>query len=524
MSYFHRNNLLNLNIFNFIIIFLFSFLINLYYAKFGTFPIDTFLHYDSGYRILNKEYPVKDYWIVSSFIVDFIQSLFFKIFGINWYAYIFHSSFFNAIISLFTYYFFLHLKISKINSLIFTLCFSTLAYTISGTPFVDLHATFFSLIATYLIIKNLGYLNNKYLLFIIVLLFFFAFLSKQVPTAYIVILEGFIIIIFLVKKNNLETLKFIVINFILCLVFFIVILTYLEIDYKNFYLQYIDFPVSIGALRFEIIDISFESLFNKYKYLFLPIVLISFFKYKKLKKKEINLFSIEMFSFLIILAFSLGLLIHQTMTKNQIFIYFLVPILFALIDVEINNSKLKYKKYLSILSIVCLVLITFKYHLRFNEDRKFHELAEINLNAAIAAESIDNSLKGLLWINPLFKGDPNKEILLIKEATKELNDSNKEIMLITHYSFLDSITNKKLHSPNKSFTFDGISMPITKNKYYFKYKNFLANKINQNNIKEVYFFKHEKILNETFTAYFKQECYKLRENKFFYIYAIKCLK
>jgi hypothetical protein len=212
------------------------------------------------------------------------------------------------------------------------------------------------------------------------------------------------------------------------------------------------------------------------------------------------------------------------MTKNQIFIYFLVPILFALIDVEINNSKLKYKKYLSILSIVCLVLITFKYHLRFNEDRKFHELAEINLNAAIAAEGIDNSLKGLLWINPLFKGDPNKEILLIKEATKELNDSNKEIMLITHYSFLDSITNKKLHSPNKSFTFDGISMPITKNKYYFKYKNFLANKINQNNIKEVYFFKHEKILNETFTAYFKQECYKLRENKFFYIYAIKCLK
>ena len=61
-----------------IIISLFSFFINFYYSRLGSFPIDTFLHYDSASRILKGELPVRDYWIVSGLIVDFIQSLFLK--------------------------------------------------------------------------------------------------------------------------------------------------------------------------------------------------------------------------------------------------------------------------------------------------------------------------------------------------------------------------------------------------------------------------------------------------------------
>ena len=60
-----------------LILFLFSFFINLYYSKLGSFPIDTFLHYDSSSRILKGELPLKDYWIVSGLVVDVIQSLFF---------------------------------------------------------------------------------------------------------------------------------------------------------------------------------------------------------------------------------------------------------------------------------------------------------------------------------------------------------------------------------------------------------------------------------------------------------------
>ena len=47
-----------------ILLFSFGFFVNFFYGSLGVFPIDTFLHYDSGYRILNGEYPIKDFWII----------------------------------------------------------------------------------------------------------------------------------------------------------------------------------------------------------------------------------------------------------------------------------------------------------------------------------------------------------------------------------------------------------------------------------------------------------------------------
>ena len=50
------------------------------------------------------------------------------------------------------------------------------------------------------------------------------------------------------------------------------------------------------------------------------------------------------------------------------------------------NSRLKLKNIFSYLSIIILVFITFKYHLRYNENRKFHELNDINFNKAVSAK------------------------------------------------------------------------------------------------------------------------------------------
>jgi hypothetical protein len=91
----HKNKNNSTNFFFIIILCLFSFFINYHYAKLGSFPIDTFLHFDSAHGILNGELPIRDYWVVSGLTVDFIQSFFFKIFGTNWFAYTLHSSLFN---------------------------------------------------------------------------------------------------------------------------------------------------------------------------------------------------------------------------------------------------------------------------------------------------------------------------------------------------------------------------------------------------------------------------------------------
>ena len=53
------------------------------------------------------------------------------------------------------------------------------------------------------------------------------------------------------------------------------------VDLKLFYTQYLDYPASIGSDRYGKFTKSFEIFFNQYKFLFLPIILILFIKFKK---------------------------------------------------------------------------------------------------------------------------------------------------------------------------------------------------------------------------------------------------
>ena len=139
----------HINLISYLFIFSFSFILNIHVGSSGVFPIDTFIHYDNGFRILLGEHPVKDYWIVHGFLIDYIQAFFFKFFGNNWYSYILHSSIFNSFIALFSYYIFNLLNLKKTLAFFLSVSVGILAYPVSGTPFLDLHSTFFSLFAIY---------------------------------------------------------------------------------------------------------------------------------------------------------------------------------------------------------------------------------------------------------------------------------------------------------------------------------------------------------------------------------------
>ncbi len=517
-----KKNFINSHFFSLIVIVIFSISINFNYSKFGVFPIDTFLHFDSAYRILNNEYPVRDFWIVSGILVDFLQSIFFIIFGVNWFAYIFHSSFFNAMISLLTYYFLVSFNISVIRALIYTLCFSTMAYTVSGTPFVDHHAVLFSLASIYLIILNFKN-KNKYFWYFIVLFFYLSFFSKQVPVTYILISVGTFVSYILIKEKKIEEIKIILFSTFVFLFLSLFSLSSLNIELKDFYLQYIQYPKTIGDERLINFDLSFQSFFNKYKFIILPIILIFLIKIKQSKNKNIRLNTTDTKNLLIFFLYSLSLILHQILTKNQIFIYFLIPVFFALAEYELKIVKFKYNNFISIMMLLIVILITIKYHVRYNENRKFHELENVNFKFSLQAQEIDKSLKGLFWINPHFDGTVSEEVELIKKAKTFLDSVDGEIMLITHYLFLDSITKKKLNYPNRTFTYDGASMPGIKNNFKKKYKEFFIQKIKEQNIKGVYFFKHEKIPEKIITDNLNKKCYSLSANNLFNIYNIKCL-
>ena len=111
---------------------------------------------------------------------------------------------------------------------------------------------------------------------------------------------------------------------------------------------------------------------------------------------------------------------------------------------------------------------------------------------------------------------------MIKKGVIYLEREKEEIMLFTHYLFLDSITKKKLNYPTRSFTTDGASMPVEGIKYFEFYKNFLINKIRSKKVKKVYFFKQEGISQNTLTDYLDTACYSKSENDIFILFEIKC--
>ena len=126
---------------------IFSLLITFYYGYIGILPIDSFLIYDAGYKVLNGFHPFKDYWSITGPILDYIQFFFFKILGVSWFSYVLHSALINLILTIISFNFLTSLGLKKLNSFIYSLSISILAYPSAGTPFMDHHAVIFAFIS-----------------------------------------------------------------------------------------------------------------------------------------------------------------------------------------------------------------------------------------------------------------------------------------------------------------------------------------------------------------------------------------
>jgi len=138
-----------------------------------------------------------------------------------------------------------------------------------------------------------------------------------------------------------------------------------------------------------------------------------------------------------------------------------------------------------IIVLICFYA-TFKYHLRFNEDRKFHELKNVNFELAVDAKKIHKKLSGLNWITPQFKKNPIEEIKIINQIESLLRKDSRNKMVITNYPFFSIILNQKLYAPSRVYTYDGTTHPLKGNKYAKRYKELMDNIILRNNISVIY--------------------------------------
>ena len=475
---------------------IFSFSINFHYANIGVMPNDGFVLYNGGYRVLNGYIPFKDYWLITGPLLDYLNALFFLIGGISWKSYIAHSSFFNLLISVSTYFLLITLKLNKNFSFFYSILFSLLMYPVVGTPFVDHHSTIFMLLAYYLLVAGIEKKNNNFFLFIPFLMCL-AFLSKQTPATYGLIC--LIIIFFIYITLNLNQFINIVKPLIYGLIFsflFLIIFFYLTgIPPSDFVQQYILFAKTIGSFRFSTYEFNFDSVLLQYKFLNILLLVLAFILFKLPNK-----FNKNKKDFLIILSaiiLSCFLIFHQILTMNQNYIFFLIPFIAALIH-KFQDKVFKKKQILLFFSIFICIYAVGKYHIRFNEHRKFNELEKINLKKAVDAKLLHSSLSGLKWITLNYPDDPNSEIYDLKDAMKIIKNQDRKKAIITEYQFIAPVLSIYDYSPNQWYH-STVSFPVKGQKYFSVYKKFFINNLKKNKIELIYIVgtQNQKVLNYT---------------------------
>ncbi len=475
------------------LLFLFSVLFNQYYGNKGIFPMDSTHFFDSGFRILKGDVPFVDYWLVKGPLLDYIQAIFFSIFGVNWQSYLLHASFFNGLIVISTFYVLKNFQLENKYCFFYSFLFAILAYPSSGTPFIDHHSAFFCLLAAYSFLLAIKKQKNFYWILPPILLIF-GFLSKQVPTTYFGLSLIFVLTLYFLILKKFKALKIMFVSFFSFIILILIFGKSQGISLSSFFVQHIFFPQTIGSGRFENLNISID-LVEKFILIFISIAPLFYLNLKKIlvfkKYKKNN----EFYYFLILFFYTISLIFHQIMTKNQTFIFFLIPLLAAFSHIELSKSKIKLRKKINIIIIFVCIFATFKYHLRYNEGRKFHELKNTNFNLAIDAEKINAKLSGLNWISPQYKDNPKKEVLIINKIKNILDADKRKKMLITNHSFFSIILNENLFSPSRVYTGDGTTHPIKGNKYEGNYKELVKKLVSKNDISVIYVtkFKYENI-------------------------------
>ena len=507
------------------VILVFAVLFNNYYGNIGVHPIDTFAHLDSGYNILNGKHPIKDLWIISGILIDYIQALFFQIFGINFNSLVYHASFFNALVSLALFFLLVSNKMDIFLSFFFSISVAILCYPVSGTPFPYLHSYILSLISIFIFIQCVKKNKNIYWFFL-PLLMFFSFFSMQMPSGLINLILLISVFSYLIISKDKKNFYFFLTGSVFSVFIFLAFLYLTKIPIESFIVQYLLFPLSIGDARITGTEhgwygaslsnkLTLRGAFGHFKFIhlfllgFIFIIIRSFFS-----EKNKNI-SKNVFLNINIVLFSFSFMFHQLITGNQTFIFSLIPILAGLFCLQVNQN-FKNEKVIKILTIIVVIFVTLKYHQEYNVKRKFHDLKPIDLTKSVDGINLHKKFEGLNWISTLYPENPNGEIEFLKETFQSIRNDKKNAMVITHYQFFSFVLEKYLNNPNRWYFMGNNTFPSSSdNKYFSDYKKYFSNMLDKKSVERIYIIKaspegNSRLSIEFFKQYLSNKCF---ENK-----------
>ena len=127
--------------------------------------------------------------------------------------------------------------------------------------------------------------------------------------------------------------------------FLTLLLLIYKIPFNDFILQVFLFPQSIGSSRYENYSLGLKNIFWDYKLIYLFFIPILFLNFKEILKKDyIN--SKKFNIFLIFSTLVITSIFHQIYTKNQVYIFFLIPLCSGFAIFYSNLITSDYKKKL----------------------------------------------------------------------------------------------------------------------------------------------------------------------------------
>lgn len=502
----------------------YAFLVNWISGNNGVMPIDTFAFFDTGYSILERKYPIRDFWIFSGLLLDYLQALFFILIGKNWTAYITHACFFNILVSLVVYFTFINLKLNKTYSFAYAISVATLCYPVSGTPFAYQHSFILSLISIFITCLGIKKQSNI-LWFILPIIMLLAFLSQQTPSSYINLLLIIIIFYHFISERKIKNFKFFIFGSLTSLLLFFLFLITTKTPLMDFIIQYILFPLSIGSGRvlndqFAYLSLSDQLNINRiigdFKFIHIFLILLFSITIKNILNKSYKSKNYLIKVNLLIIISTVLFIFHQLITANQIFIFGLIPILAGVLHLNLNNNS---KDYFKLLIILLVIFSTIKYHYRFNLERKFMDLENVNLKKAVSASELNPKLKNLKWITPFsYSKKPKEELDFLKKVIKHIKADNRKKIVITHYQFFSLLLGEDLNILNRWYL-GHHTHPNVNHKYFDYYKEFVNKNFTKNNVKVIYLvsFTENEMKFDKIQVYFKDKCFKnnqIVENKF----------
>ena len=175
--------------------------------------------------------------------------------------------------------------------------------------------------------------------------------------------------------KNLSNLVY----FIFGLIFFLLALAILVFIYNiplnNILTQYFLYPLGIGDMRTNSLNLDFKNLILQFKFIHISLIplFVAGFSLIIIKKKTLQN-KIDILIFFSVAASTLIFIYTQLITKNQILIFFLIPFVLAIshyFTISNNSNKFikKYKKVIKYILILILITAVFKYHVRFNVEK-----------------------------------------------------------------------------------------------------------------------------------------------------------